>query len=61
MSNGILEQVRGDRKILAAHRITEDELNFLAKVDMFGSLKSVTDVLFILDNIRASHPAPEKP
>ncbi len=55
--NGILEQLRSDDKLMAAHRITSDELNFLAKVDMFGSLTSVTDVLFILKNIRTNTSA----
>jgi len=55
--NGILEQLRSDDKLMAAHRITAEELNFLAKVDMFGSLTSVTDVLFILKNIRTTTSA----
>ena len=55
--NGILEQLRSDDKLMAAHSITAEELNFLAKVDMFGSLTSVTDVLFILKNIRTTTPA----
>jgi len=55
--NGILEQLRSDDKLMAAHRITEEELNFLAKVDMFGSLTSVTDILFILTNIRTANPS----
>ena len=56
--NGILEQLRSDDKLMAAHRITDAELNFLAKVDMFGSLTSVTDILFILKNIRSTAPSP---
>jgi len=55
--NGILEQLRSDDKLMTAHHITDEELKFLAKVDMFGSLKSVTDILFILKNIRTSTPS----
>ncbi len=55
--NGILEQLRSDDKLMAAHRITDEELKFLAKVDMFGSLTSVTDILFILKNIRTTTPS----
>ncbi len=45
----ILERVRNDEKLLAAHGITKEELEFLGSVDMFGTLKTVGDVLFILE------------
>jgi hypothetical protein len=48
----ILEKFRKDKKLLAANGVTEEELKFLSKVDMFGSLKSTGDILFILKNIR---------
>ena len=45
----LLERVRKDKKLLSSHRITEEELDFVGKVDMFGTLKSVEDILFILE------------
>ncbi len=45
----ILERVRADKDLLSAHGITNEELEFLGKVDMFGTLKSVSDILFILE------------
>lgn len=49
----ILERVRNDKKLMSSHGITEEELNFLARgVEMFGSLKSVEDILFILEMSR---------
>ncbi len=45
----ILGRVRTDRALLSAHGITDEELEFLGKVDMFGTLKSVSDILFILE------------
>jgi hypothetical protein len=41
-----------DRKLLAAHGVTDAELEFLEKVELFGSIKSVDDILLILRNIR---------
>ncbi len=45
----ILERVRSDKNLLSANGITNEELEFLGKVDMFGTLKSVSDILFILE------------
>ena len=45
----ILERVRSDKDLLSANGITNEELEFLGKVDMFGTLKSVSDALFILE------------
>ncbi|MFI5352101.1 MAG: hypothetical protein ACHQZS_03985 [Candidatus Binatales bacterium] len=45
----ILERVRADKDLLSANGITNEELEFLGKVDMFGTLKSVSDILFILE------------
>lgn len=49
----ILDRIRKDKKLQSAHRITAEELDFLDKVEMFGSLKSVDDILLILRNIRS--------
>jgi hypothetical protein len=48
----VLERVRKDNKLLADHRITSEELDRVAKVEMFGTLKSVEDVLFIVELTR---------
>jgi hypothetical protein len=57
----ILERIRADQELLSSHAITEAELDFLGKVDMFGTLKSVSDILFILElsrHYRAQGEAP---
>ncbi len=56
MSRQVLERLRADKKLLLANRITEEELNFLETVGLFGTLKSVSDILFILKNIRDPRP-----
>ena len=50
----ILDRVRKDEKLLAKLGVTKGELDFLGQVELFGSLKSVDDVLFILKNIRGT-------
>ncbi len=45
----ILDRIRADKELLSAHGISDEELEFLGKVDMFGTLKSVSDILFILE------------
>ena len=45
----ILERVRADKDLLSANGITNEELEFLGKVDMFGTLKSVGDIPFIFE------------
>jgi hypothetical protein len=50
----IWKSFRNNKELLAKHGVTDEELDFLEKVEMFGSLKSVSDVLFILRNIRTS-------
>ncbi len=51
----IVNRVRKDEKLLAKLGLTGKELEFLDQVELFGSLKSVDDVLFILKNIRAAN------
>jgi hypothetical protein len=48
----VLERVRKDKKLLAEHGITSEELDRVAKVEMFGTLKSIDDVLFIVELTR---------
>jgi hypothetical protein len=50
----VWERFRNDKELLASHHVTEQELEFLETVALFGSLASVRDILFILDNIRPS-------
>ena len=50
--SSIWKRFRGNKELLAAHGVTKEELDFLEKVEMFGSLKSVSDILLILRNIR---------
>jgi hypothetical protein len=46
------ERFRSDEESLARHAVTEDELQLLEGIALFGSLKSVRDILFVLKNIR---------
>ena len=48
----IWQQFRNNKELLAANQVTEGELAFLETVALFGSLRSVHDILFILKNIR---------
>jgi hypothetical protein len=57
----ILERIRADQELLSSHAITEEELDFLGKVDMFGTLKSVSDILFILELSRHYREQGETP
>jgi len=50
--NNIWRRFRNNKELLATHGVTDEELDFLEKVEMFGSLKSVSDILLILKNIR---------
>jgi hypothetical protein len=47
-----LDRLRDNPKLLAANGVTEEEMAFLETVDLFGSLKSPQDLLFVLKNIR---------
>jgi hypothetical protein len=50
----VWERFRNDKDLLAKYHVTEQELEFLETVALFGSLASVRDILFILENIRPS-------
>ena len=52
MKKSAIDRLRENPKLLAANGVTEEEMGFLSKVDMFGSLKSPQDLLFVLKNIR---------
>ena len=45
------------RELLAAHGVTEEELELLKTVSLFGNLSSARDIAFILKNIRGTKPA----
>jgi hypothetical protein len=47
-----LDRLRDNPKLLAANGVTDEEMAFLETVDLFGSLKSPQDLLFVLKNIR---------
>jgi hypothetical protein len=51
-AHGLWEQFAGDQALLESHNVTIEELEFLRTVSLFGKLKSVDDLLFILQNIR---------
>ena len=53
----LLERFSGDEELLAKHGVTEEELELLKTVSLFGNLTSSRDVAFILKNIRGTKPA----
>ena len=52
--NGLLDRVGGDTELLAKHGVTEEELELLKTVSLFGNLTSARDIAFILKNIRGT-------
>jgi hypothetical protein len=50
----IKKKFLADKKLQATHHVTEEELRFLESVELFGSLKSVEDLLLILRNVRGT-------
>ncbi len=56
-SKELLEQFGGDADMLARHGVTEEELELLKTVSLFGNLSSARDIAFILKNIRGTKPA----
>jgi hypothetical protein len=56
-SKELLERFGGDEELLARHGVTEEELELLKTVSLFGNLSSARDIAFILKNIRGSKPA----
>jgi hypothetical protein len=56
-SKELLERFGGDEQMLAKHGVTEEELELLKTVSLFGNLSSARDIAFILKNIRGTKPA----
>ena len=56
-SKQLLERFGGDEEMLARHGVTEEELELLKTVSLFGNLSSARDIAFILKNIRGTSPA----
>ena len=54
---GLLDRFSGDEELLAKHGVTEEELELLKTVSLFGNLSSARDIAFILKNIRGTKPA----
>jgi len=52
----LLERFGGDEELLAKHGVTEEELELLKTVSLFGNLTSARDIAFILKNIRETKP-----
>jgi hypothetical protein len=57
ISKALLEQFGGNAELLAKHGVTEEELELLKTVSLFGNLSSARDIAFILKNIRGTKPA----
>ena len=55
-SKALLERFSGDEEMLAKHGVTEEELELLKTVSLFGNLTSARDIAFILKNIRGTKP-----
>jgi hypothetical protein len=53
----LLDRFSGDEELLARHGVTEEELELLKTVSLFGNLSSARDIAFILKNIRGTKPA----
>lgn len=56
-STELLERFGSDAELLAKHGVTEEELELLKTVSLFGNLSSARDIAFILKNIRGTKPA----
>jgi hypothetical protein len=52
----LLDRFSGDEELLAKHGVTEEELELLKTVSLFGNLSSARDIAFILKNIRGTKP-----
>ena len=53
----LLDRFSGDEELLARHGVTEEELELLKTVSLFGNLSNARDIAFILKNIRGTKPA----
>jgi len=52
----LLERFAGNEELLARYGVTEEELELLNTVSLFGSLCSSRDIAFILKNMRGVKP-----
>ena len=55
-SKELLDRFGGDQEMLEKHAVTEEELELLKTVSLFGNLSSARDIAFILKNIRGTKP-----
>jgi hypothetical protein len=55
-SKELLDRFGGDEEMLEKHAVTEEELELLKTVSLFGNLSSARDIAFILKNIRGTKP-----
>jgi len=53
----LLARFVGDEELLARHGVTEEELELLNTVSLFGKFSSTRDIAFILKNMRGTKPA----
>jgi hypothetical protein len=56
-SKELLDRFGGDAELLAKHGVTEEELELLKTVSLFGNLSNARDIAFILKNIRGTKPS----
>jgi len=50
--NEVWDEFLGNKELLAKNQVTPEELKFLQTVELFGSFKTVDDILLVLRNIR---------
>jgi hypothetical protein len=55
-SKHVLERFGGDEELFAKYGVTQDELELLKTVSLFGNLSTAHDIAFILKNIRGTKP-----
>ncbi|MFI5352672.1 MAG: hypothetical protein ACHQZS_06890 [Candidatus Binatales bacterium] len=48
----VWDQFFENKELLAKNQVTPEELKFLQTVELFGSFKTVDDILLVLRNIR---------
>ena len=54
--NRLLKRFSGDAELLTQNGVTEEELELLKTVSLFGNLSNSHDIAFILKNIRGDKP-----
>jgi hypothetical protein len=54
--NRLLKRFSGDAESLTENGVTEEELELLKTVSLFGNLSNSRDIAFILKNIRGAKP-----